>query len=115
MSRKMRGKSIALALAVGTAVSVGASGAAFAGSHGATTTGSKAYSYGTTIYNRDTVADGDWTRSNWNAPTGSGGISNQSGYNTTVSKGTGHDITAVQACRSRNALPMVCSSWNSDY
>jgi hypothetical protein len=116
MSLRNHLKSTVIAVAITASLGIGTAGTAIAASHGASTTGSLAWSSSTSIIkNKDTAADGDWSRSNWNSASGSGGISNQSGYNATVQRNTGKDITAVQACRSRNALPMVCSGWNNDY
>ena len=106
---------VAATFALAALAGGGAESLAYAQNHSATTTGSHAWSVGTVAYNKDTGADGDCTRTHWNSGSGSGGFNNASGYGATVSMNTSKDITAVQACKSRVALPMVCSSWNNDY
>lgn len=115
MSFKMRASRVVIGTAVFAALSLGATGAAFAESHGASLTGAQAWSSGSKIYIKDTGDDSQWVRANWNSATGSGGLSNQSGYNTVASQSGTKVITAVQACKSRTALPMTCSGWNNDY
>lgn len=93
----------------------GGSSLALAANHSASMTGSTAKSVGKVIYSYDTAADSKFTRANWTVKGASGGVTNRSGSGSVASRNTGHDIKAVQACRSRTALPMICTSWNNNY
>ncbi|MDO5729751.1 MAG: hypothetical protein Q4P71_09040 [Actinomycetaceae bacterium] len=90
---------------------------AVAGNHASGVTGSVARSIGTVIYSSDTAADNHASRANWNAVGGtSGGLTNHSGAGSTVSRNTGENISAVQACRAETfPRPMTCSGWNNWY
>lgn len=110
----MKTKSVFTGLAAAALLLSMPANAAIAGDHASGVTGSVARSSGTTIYSDDTADDDQWTRANWNARGGGeGGINNESGPNTTASTNTGHEITAVQACRSESYRPMFCSNWNN--
>jgi len=104
-----------IAASVMLAAGLATTGVAWAQSHSASITGSSAWSSTTWVYNKDTASDSQWTRSNWNSASGSGGLSNTGGNGVTSYKNTGKDITAVQACKSQTLQPMACSSWNNNY
>lgn len=69
---------------------------------------------GTKVFAEDTFADDKGTRTNWKTQSGeTGGVSNHSGFNTTVTYDTKSPIVAVQVCTSGGFLrPMECSQWS---
>ena len=63
---------------------------------------------------KDNKADGQFPSVNCKCNVGvnQGGFSDNSGYNTTVTKAAPSTITAIQPCVSRTLLPSDCGSWS---
>lgn len=69
------------------------------------------------VYNKDTADDSQFTSTNWKYGSSTGtSLVNKRGFGVTVYKtATYHPskVTAIEACRSRTALPMICSGYQS--
>lgn len=79
----------------------------------ASRTGSSSWASASTVYNKDTSADNNFTSAPWLRSSGAeGSLINRSGANNTVSKPL-TSVTHVKACVSRPApLAMACTAWN---
>lgn len=94
-------------------IAAGTVGSASALTYDGTKYGSYITTSGASLSLKDNKADGQFPSVNYkyNGGVNQDGVSNKSGYNTTVTKTAPSTITAIQPCVSRTALPSDCGNW----